>query len=172
MILLKIILKFLKIINSEAHPWQIALGFAAGTILGLTPIFSAHNVLIFLIILSFRINITSVFVSWGIFSTLALFTNPYSVRIGEALLLHTSFYSIGHFLSETPIIALCNLTNTIVLGSLLISLAISIPITILMIIIVRYYRNTLKQKVEKWKIVKILKASKLAKKIADIQSPT
>ena len=51
MFILKILGKFIKVLRSAASPRQIAWGFALGCILGLTPFWSLHNLLLVVLIL-------------------------------------------------------------------------------------------------------------------------
>ena len=44
--MLKTFAKFLKILNSDAAPGQISLGFAFAMIAGLTPLMSLHNLVV------------------------------------------------------------------------------------------------------------------------------
>jgi len=163
MIIFKILMKFLKILNSEAEPWQIGAGFAIGLFLGITPLVSLHNILLIMLLLVVRVNITSALVSLGIFKAVSLATDPISDQIGRYLLGLDPLAGVWRFLSETPGLALFNLNNTLVLGSLMIALVCALPVFLIMMMLVSLYRNKLKEKVSKWKIVKALKMTKLAK---------
>jgi uncharacterized protein (TIGR03546 family) len=64
---------------------------------------------------------------------------------------------------NTPIIALSGFNNTVVLGSLVSSLLLLFPVFLFMKWFVVYYRENLESKVQKMKIVVLLKGSKLYK---------
>jgi uncharacterized protein (TIGR03546 family) len=163
MILIKLILKFIKIINSEAEPWQIGAGFAVGLFFGLTPLLSLHNALLVVLLLFIRINVTSALVAWGIFTGVSFLTDGLAHRIGSSLLANESLGGLWHFFSETPVLALFNLNHTITLGSLILAAAAALPVFLLVTVCVHLFRTKLKERVEKWKIIKYLKMTKIAK---------
>jgi uncharacterized protein (TIGR03546 family) len=163
MILIKIILKFLKILNSEADPWQIGAGFVVGLFLGLTPLLSFHNIFVVIALLFLRINITSALVSMGVFSAVSLATAGISNQIGGFLLRMESLEGIWRFLSETPGLGLFSFNNTLVLGSLILACIGALPVFLIITLSVSLYRHKLKEKIAKWKIVKYLKMTKMGK---------
>ena len=163
MIIVKIVLKFFKILNSEAAPWQIAAGFVIGLFLGLTPLMSLHNALLICLLLIVRINVTSAIVAWGLFSAVSLAVSVPAARIGLFLLDMRALVMLWRFLTETPGLALFGLNNTLMLGSLCISIVLAPPVFFVVAKSVSYYRDSLKEKVDKWKILKALKMTKLAK---------
>lgn len=82
--MLGMLAKFLKILNSEAAPGQIALGFAMALFWGLTPFFSLHNLFVLLFVCIFRVNIAAFFLASAVFALLAFALDPVSISIGEA----------------------------------------------------------------------------------------
>ena len=50
------IIKVLKALNSNEAPWQISLGIIFGSILGLTPLFSLHNLAILFLALVIQLE--------------------------------------------------------------------------------------------------------------------
>jgi len=166
MFVVKMFLKFFKILNAEAEPWQIAAGFVVGLFFGLTPLVSLHNLLLLFLLFFVRINFTSALVSWGLFSAASFFTAEVSHRIGWYLLTRDALAPTWRFLSETPVLALFNFNNTVTLGSLLLCIGAAPVVFPAVLFLVTFYRTRLKEKVEKWKIVKIIKMTKLARLVA------
>ena len=132
MLLLKLAQKVVKILIGDATPGQIAGGFALGAIIGLTPIFSLHNLLVVLLVCIIRVSVFSVIVSAVLFGLLSYLINPISHQLGYLLLVNLGFLKpLWTFLYNLPIIPFSRFNNTLVLGSLVISLALFYPILIL-----------------------------------------
>lgn len=158
---LQFIGKLIKILHSAATPSQIASGFILGMIMGLTPFWSLHNMLIILVIIILNVNIAMAIFGLAVFSMFAYLLDPLFNSFGYWLLVdlkfmhgfYTSMYSI-------PIIALSRFNNTVVMGSLVSSIILLIPVFIMAKKGVISYRSGVLQKIEKLKIVKIVKGSK------------
>ena len=84
MFVLQFIAKFFKILSSAATPAQISGGFILGMVIGLTPLWSLHNLIIILLIIILNVNITMAIFSFGIFSLVAYLIDPL-------------FHSLGYF---------------------------------------------------------------------------
>jgi uncharacterized protein (TIGR03546 family) len=162
MIALKFLLKFIQTLNKDASPQQIAGGMALGAIAGLTPLASLHNLVVLILVLMLRVNISSAILSLGVFSTLAYLLDPLFNKIGYLLLvrvealkpLWTTFYN-------TPIVPWTRFNNTLTLGSLVFSLLLFWPLYFFLVWGVKTYRERVLAIVQRWKIVQVLKASKL-----------
>lgn len=163
MLWLKLFRKLFKILNGDISPKQIAGGVAFGAIIGLTPILSLHNLLVLLLVCIIRVNVTSVFFSMAIFKLLALLVDPYlSHQLGYLLLVKAEFLRpFWTFLYNLPVIPLTRFNNTIVLGGLIISLVIFYPNLILVNKGVLAYRSSVQPKLEKIKLFKAIKATKI-----------
>jgi uncharacterized protein (TIGR03546 family) len=158
MFTLKILKKIVMILQSDVSPKQVALGAAFGAIVGLSPFFCLHNILIFLIILLFKVNLGSAILSIGFFGIIGLFTDPFADKIGQYLLINsqglTSFWTN---LYNMPIIPFTKFYNTVVLGSFVIALILFIPIYFVSLKLLVYYRAHWRDKVAQWKIRKWFK---------------
>ena len=159
---IELLAKIIKILRSGATPPQIAGGFILGMILGLTPLWSLHNLVVVIIVILFTVNISAVLFSFLIFSLFAYIFDPLFHNLGYFVLvdipalkgLWTSLYNI-------PIIALSNFNNTVLMGSLLTSLVLLIPVYFLIKTGVIAYRENIDAKIQKWKIIKAIKGSKI-----------
>ena len=159
---LQFIGKLIKILHSAATPGQIAGGFILGMIIGLTPVFSLHNLLVVLVIIVLNVNIAVAIFSFAIFSALAYLFDPLFHSFGYFLLVDLTFLKdIFTWLYNVPILALSNFNNTVVMGSLITSIILLIPVFIMVKKGVIQYRATVLDRMEKWKIVKAIKGTKV-----------
>lgn len=155
------VLKVFKALNSDEKPWQLSLGLAFGGIIGLMPLWTPHN--IFLLFLAFIINLNFalLLVGFFFFSGVAYILDPLFHQIGLAVLtaegmqeFWTGFFSNSIFLFD-------RLNNTLVMGSLLFSLAASVPLFFILNLLIRKYRQHLQGLFDKIPILKSLKLAKI-----------
>lgn len=159
---IKFIQSLVKALNSEGTPGQIAAGIAIGACLGLTPLISLHNLLIVGMILFFRVSVPGATLGWLIFTPVGFLLDPLFDSIGMTLLADTSaLLPLWITLYNTPVIALGNPTNTIVVGSLIVWLAAAMPIFILARLGVSRYRATFYERYRDARVFKALRASKV-----------
>ncbi len=158
---LKLLAKLLKVLRSEESPNQIAFGFTLGMIIGLTPFWSAHNFFIILLIILLRVNIAGAMLGYIVFGLLAYLSDPLFHSFGYYLLVDVSWlHGFWLFINRIPVLALSKYNNTVVIGSLISSLILFIPVFFAFKSFVGYYRRVIDPKIQKMKIVQILKASK------------
>ncbi len=160
---LKLIKKLFKALNADASPEEIAGGIVLGAIIGLTPLIALHNLLIFILIIILKVNISAAVFSSLLFGIIGYGVDPVAHIIGERLLLTEGLNNLWTTLYNIPVIPLTKFNNTVVLGSIIISLVIMLPLFVFSKKFVVIYREKLQQKVQKFKIVKLFKASKLYK---------
>jgi len=149
-----------KILHSDASPAQIAGGVAFGMILGITPIMNIHNLLILFLVLIIRVNLGSVFLSFALFSVVAFMLDPLSNSVGLSALKSESLVPFWTDLYNIPTMTFTHFNNTIVMGSLILSLILFIPVWFGAFSFVKSYRGHLKEKIDNLKIVKMVTASK------------
>ncbi|NIQ00157.1 MAG: TIGR03546 family protein, partial [Nitrospinaceae bacterium] len=125
------IIKILKALNSNEAPWQISLGIIFGSILGLTPLLSLHNLAVLFIALLIHLNISIMLVSMALFSIAAFALDPLFHQAGLALLTAPGLQSFWVQFFSCPVFLLGNLNNTIVMGSLTVSLVAAAPLFVL-----------------------------------------
>jgi len=161
MIVLKILSKLFKALRSNESPNQLAWGFALGMILGLTPFWNLHNFLVIVLIIILLVNASMAIAGFIIFSLFAFIFDPPFHSLGYALLTTDGLRPLWLFLSTTPGLAWANLNNTVVLGSLIVSLVLIAPVYFFTKWWVQEYRDKIDARVSKLKIVQILKGSGL-----------
>lgn len=161
--MLGMLAKFLKILNSEAAPGQIALGFAMALFWGLTPFFSLHNLFVLLFVCIFRVNIAAFFLASAVFALLAFALDPVSISIGEALLTKPELQSFWTSLYQSDVLRAFKFNHTLLLGSVCMAVLLFVPVFLLSKKFVLVYRSKMMATLEKFRITKLIKASKFYK---------
>lgn len=158
--MLKILAKFIKALNAEGSPSQLSFGFMFGMIVGLTPLWSLSNLLMLLLVLIFRINLTAFLLAFGFFSGIAYLFDPQMHSLGEALLTAPQLQALWTNLYNNDIWRLTHFNNTLVLGSLTLALVLSAPLFFASNFLIKKYRDHFLLWVQKTKLVKLIKANK------------
>jgi len=161
MFFIKILKKIIKALGSNASPNQLAFGFAMGMILGLTPFWNIHNMLVIFLIAIINVNISTVFLGLAIFGLLAPLFDGLFHTFGLSILQSGALQGMWTSMYESTFFVLTRFNNTLVIGSLIISLILFIPTFFGFKIFAKYYQEKLHPKIEKWKITKFLKGSKI-----------
>ncbi|MBN1408260.1 MAG: TIGR03546 family protein [Calditrichaceae bacterium] len=170
---LEILAKLFKILRAEDTPNQIASGFFLGMIIGLTPFLTVHNMIIILLIFIFKVNAGSALFAVALFSGFAYILDPIFHSFGYYILVDmTSLHGFLVTLFNIPIVALSRYNNTVVMGSLLVSILLILPVFFFMKYFVKYYREHIDAKLQKLKIVQIVKGSKFYKIYEKIRGVT
>ncbi|MGE5558604.1 MAG: TIGR03546 family protein [Bacillota bacterium] len=154
---IKTLRSILSILQSEISPRQIAGGFAMGAVIGLVPS-PFLKILFFLLVLVLKINIGAALLSVPFFTLAGLATDLPAHWIGHTVLVRAGFLSgLWTFLYNIPVVPYTGFNNTVVMGNFILSLILFPPVYFGAIRFVLYYRARLRQKVEKWKIMKWFK---------------
>jgi uncharacterized protein (TIGR03546 family) len=160
MFIIQFLSKLIKILRSAASPAQIAGGLMLGMILGLTPLFTVHNLFIFIVIIILNVNIAMAIFSFGIFSGIAYLFDPVFHNLGYYLLVDVpSLQATWTSLYNIPVVALSRYNNTVVMGSLVTALVLMIPVYFLSKTGVIQYREKIDARIQKLKIVQALKST-------------
>lgn len=161
---LKIIKDFIKIFREGQSPAQVAGGFALGSILGLSPIFTLQGLLIWILIAILNVNLGAVFLSLTVFSLIAYLFDPFFHWLGFQILTQIDWLKdFWTMLYNAPVAPLTNFNNTVVMGSFLTAIIIALPIYYGMKVLILRYRKHLHTKIEKFKIYQVLKQSSIIK---------
>ena len=162
MIILKLLSKLIKVLRAGPSPAQVAGGFTLGMFLGLMPGFNFYWLLIFMVILFLNVNISAVILGWMVFSLFAYLLDPVAHNLGYSLLVNVEWLKgIWTTLYNLPVFPLSGYNNTVVLGSLVISLLLTTPVFFLARSGIVQYREKLDPKFQKFKLIKIVKGSKI-----------
>ncbi|MFZ5863733.1 MAG: TIGR03546 family protein [Nitrospirota bacterium] len=158
--MLRAILKLLTVLNSEAEPGQISLAVAFSLIVGLTPLWSLHNLLVLLIVLLLRVNLSAFLLGTAVFSGLAYLVDPLFHSVGLAVLTAPSLEGLWTALYNSTLWRIERFNNSIVMGSLLVSLALFLPTVLMFNWAIRKYRERVVAKVKQWRLVQTLTATR------------
>jgi uncharacterized protein (TIGR03546 family) len=162
MLVIQYVTKIIKILRSAATPNQIAGGWVLGMIMGLTPFMSLHNLLILFLLIILNVNIAIAIFSLGVFSGFAYLLDPQFHDFGYYLLVDIpSLKSLWTSMYNIPIVALSKFNNTVVMGSLAGSIIAVIPMFFLIKYTVIGYRKHIDAKIQKLKIMQVIKGSKI-----------
>lgn len=153
--------KLFKALHSDASPWQLALGIALGMLVGLTPLFRLHNVVIFFIVLFFRVNLSTFLLSWATFSLIAYMLDPLMVSFGETILTTPSLESTWSALYATGVGQLSQFYHTLTMGSLVTGFVLFPVVLILSKFLIIKYRERFMAWIEKFRIVELVKGSRV-----------
>ncbi|MDH3251225.1 MAG: TIGR03546 family protein [Ignavibacteria bacterium] len=159
---LKIIKDFIKILREGQTPAQIAGGFALGSLLGFSPMFTLQGLLVWLVIFVLNVNLASAILSITLFSLFAFLLDPVFHRLGYLLLVQIDgLRDLWTSLYNAPVAPLTRFNNTVVLGSLAFAVLSFIPIYVGMKRFVVAYRKNVGNRIEQWKLYQSLKKSTL-----------
>lgn len=162
MLIVQYIAKLIKILRSAATPGQIAGGFILGMILGLTPLWSLHNLVVLFILIILNVNISMAIFSFIIFSGIAYLLDPVFHNLGFFLLVDmASLKAFWTSVYNFPILGLSRFNNTVVMGSLVASLILLVPVFFISKKGVIAYREKIDPKFQKWKLIQAVKGTKI-----------
>ena len=171
MFVLKILGKFIKVLSSEASPNRIAWGFALGAIPGLTPLASLHNLVVLLLVLLLRVNISAALLAFILYGAIAWTLDPLFHAIGHGVLVgFDGLRPLWTWLYNLPIAPLSRFNNTVVMGGLLAGLALLAPNYLGFRWMVRRYRDSWNQAIQKWRITRAIQGSKLVRAYVKIRN--
>jgi uncharacterized protein (TIGR03546 family) len=160
--IIKLVQSLVGALNSEGTPGQVAAGMAMGACLGLTPLLNLHNLLIVAVILFFRVSVPGAMLGWFVFTPIGFLLDPLFDRVGLALLVDSGpLGGVWGTAYNTPLVALANPTNTIVVGSFVSWLVLALPIFFLARWGVAHYRRTIYERYKNAKIFRAIRGSKV-----------
>lgn len=160
-LLLKQLYNFFKLLNSDTGTNQISAGLACGLILGFAPFFSLQTVLVLFLVFVFRIQLGAAFFSAFFFKFVAFLIDPLADKLGQSFLEAESLHSIFTTMYNMPIVPMTRFNNSIVMGSLVLSIILA-PIAFFVFKkLVSQYRVQVLQRFQQTKLWKGIKATKL-----------
>lgn len=160
---MSLLLKLFKAINANQYPGQIALSFVLGMILGLTPLFFAHNLLTLALIFILRVNLAGVIVAAIFFSGLAYLLDPVFNQLGLWVLQLPALEAMFTEAYNSAIWRYLNFNNSIVMGSILVAYLLAIPAFVIFWVLIKKYREIFLVWISKFKIVQMLKVADKAR---------
>jgi uncharacterized protein (TIGR03546 family) len=162
MLFLKLLQSLVKALNSEGTPGQVAAGIALGAALGVTPLMNVHNLVLFALALILNVSFPGVMLGWAAFVPVGFALDPVFDAIGRLLLQGTPpLVPLWTWAYNTPIVALTNFNNTIVLGSVVFWLAAFLPIFFAGRWLIAKYRDHVYERLRRTRVFKAVAASRL-----------
>jgi uncharacterized protein (TIGR03546 family) len=158
--MIQMVAKVLKIINSENAPGQISLALCLAMVAGLTPFFSFHNLLTILLVLILRVNLSTFLLGLAVFSGIAYALDPLFHVVGLAVLTADSLQGLWTILYNSTFWRFSRFNNSILMGSLLFSLVLFIPLYLLANLAIRQYRARVLAWVKKSRVMQVFAASR------------
>lgn len=159
--MIKLLAKLLRVLNSETDPGQISLGLCFAMIVGLTPLLSVHNLFVVLLVFILRVNLSAFLLGLALFTGIAYLLDPLFHLLGLAVLTAPSLADLWTSLYQSVWWRLEHFNNSIVMGSLVFSVALFVPVLLLSNLLIRRYRQHVMVWVQKSRVMQIFKASKL-----------
>lgn len=139
--MLKWISGFFNALNANSNPSEIAHALALGVLLGLMPKTNALWYIIFVFFLFVRLHKSTYCISLLVVTYFAWMLDPTFDSIGYSILTYKPFENIFAPLIDIPFVGFTKFNNTIVMGSLVFSIAIYIPIFVAGYFFVRFWRK-------------------------------
>ncbi len=139
-LIIKQIIGFFNLLNSEGGTNQIALGLAFGVIIGFSPILSIQALLVIMICLFFRVQLGAAMLSAFFFKFIAYLADPISNEIGKAVLEKPELKPVWVTMYNLPLVPMTQFNNSIVMGSGIIALIAVAPLFFLFKTFVIKYR--------------------------------
>ena len=164
----KILANLFKALNSNSKPEEIMLGAVMGMFCGLVML-TPFN-FIFFTLLMFLLNANSgIYAMYALlFKLIALFIDPVGDTVGYFVLTQDFLNPLFTQMARLPIIPFTGFNNTVIMGNFIIGIVLVLPVWLTAGKLVKFYRDKLQKKVEKLKIVQLMKVTDITGKITDI----
>ena len=159
-LILKQIFAFIKLLNSDTGTISLAAGMTCGFILGMTPVLSLHSLIIFMILFFFRIQIGAALITAFFFKFAAFLLDPVFDVVGRKVLEMPSLEPFFTKLYNMPLIPFTRFNNSIVMGSAVITFALSPIVFLLSQYFIIKYRETVLARFKQTKVWKAVEATK------------
>lgn len=155
--MLTLLAKILKVLNSQASPWQIGWAIALGLFVGILP-FGLLSLLLLLLICLLTVNLSVFILVWGLTEGLMLLLASPLERLTWQYAQQDSLLTL---LAQSETLQLLHLHHTLTLGAFVLGAVLLWPVAWLSKALVQQYRSRVMSNIEKWKVTQMLKASKL-----------
>jgi uncharacterized protein (TIGR03546 family) len=159
--LLKLLQSLFKTLHSEGTPGQVAAGIMLGAGIGLTPLMSAHNLVLFAAIVLLNVSFGGGMLGMALFTPLGFILDPLFDRVGLAMLRAPALQGLWTDWYNIPLVPFTNFNNSVTLGSFVVWVVTAVPIYFGAKVAIARYRATYGQRVMNSKFMKGLKASKV-----------
>ena len=156
--MLTLITKLLKVLNSEASPFQLAWAIALGLLAGLLP-FGAITLIILILVCLFAVNISTFLLTWtlskGLLWLCADRVEQWAWTLGQN-------QTLLDLLAGSETLQFLHLHHTLTFGGLVLGMLLFVPVLLLSAWLVKQYRGKVMTKVQQLRVMQLLKATKFA----------
>jgi uncharacterized protein (TIGR03546 family) len=159
--MVRLFAKVLKILTSETEPGQIGLAVSLALVAGLTPLFGLHNLPVLFLVLVLRVNLLAFILGTIMFSAAGCLLEPVFSWIGLALLTAQPLARLWTGLYQYPLWRLEGFNNSVVMGSLAISLLLFLPVALLTASLIRRHWEHILARLRPTRLFQTLTASRL-----------
>ena len=159
------ITKLIKAFGSDVAPEQISLGIAFAMIVGFTPLWSLHNLLVLFLVMILRVNGAAFMAGIPLFAMLGYVLDPLFHQLGLFLLRLEALNGLWVMMYNSTLWRIEHFNNTIVMGSLVASLLLFVPVYLLAIRLIVQYRSHILAWFEKFKLGRLLKLQNWVSKL-------
>ena len=160
-VILKLLQKLVSTLNSDGTPGQVGAGMAIGAVFGLTPLLNLHNLVVLAFVMVFRVSFPAVTLGWFAAVPFGFALDPLFHGLGLWMLDALTLSPFWTTITNAPVIALLNLNNSVVLGSLVFWVLALLPMYFLARWGVARYRSTIYLRLQRTKVFKTIKGSKI-----------
>ncbi|MFY9397399.1 MAG: TIGR03546 family protein [Desulfomonilia bacterium] len=157
--MLYLLARILNVLNAENDPSQVSLAFSLSMIAGLTPLMSLHNLVVVFLVLFLRVNLSAFFVGLAMFSAIAYLFDPLFHILGLAILSAEPLKGLWTWMYNVPVFRIARFNNTIVMGSLVVSLVLFVPVFFLSKAGILRYRARFLDWMTRTRLAQAIKAS-------------
>ncbi|MCJ8314926.1 MAG: TIGR03546 family protein [Saccharospirillaceae bacterium] len=157
--MLKMIVSLLKSLSNETSPWQLAFAVSFAMIFAFLPDFTLLSIFVLFVLLSFRINLAMFLLSAGFFKLFIILFDPLMAQFGEMFLSIENLQPLFDKAYNNDVLRLFHFNQTLVMGSMLTSLLLFVPVLFLSKFLIVKYRTHLLTRLNKLHLVQMLKAS-------------
>jgi uncharacterized protein (TIGR03546 family) len=118
--ILKLVQSIFKTLHSDGTPGQVAWGIALGAALGLVPLLTLQNGLVFVLLVMLNVSFGGGMLGWALFTPLGFALDPLFDAVGRYLLITRG--DLAPFwtrVADLPLLPYTQFNNTVVLGATL-----------------------------------------------------
>jgi uncharacterized protein (TIGR03546 family) len=159
--ILKLLQSLFQTLHSEGTPRQVAAGLVLGAGIGLTPLLSAHNLVLLAALALLNVSFGGGMLGLALFTPLGFLLDPVFDRVGLALLQAPALRALWTDWYNIPLVPFTNFNNSVTLGSFVVWLVLTVPLYFLARSGITHYRATYAERVMTSKFMTGLRASKL-----------
>ncbi|MFP4255575.1 MAG: TIGR03546 family protein [Desulfobacterales bacterium] len=159
--MITLLAKLLKVLNAETAPGQISAALCLAMFFAFMPLLTIQHLLILLLVLVLRVNMTGFILGWIVFSAAAYAADPLFHMLGMAVLGAGPLSGLWSMLYDSGFWHLTSFNNSVVMGGFVASLLLAVPLYLGSNAMIRRYRKDFMAWIEKTRVAQMLKGSRI-----------